>query len=308
MRARSGRGGDEVGRRRLTLDIDEYRERCSGASEERSTRSCAIVQRAKSAQADRLSEVTTSRCCAPVRSRSTNRSRAHPARHEKKIRQRAAELDLDLEGVEIINPPDSPRHAAYATEYLALRCRKGVTASNATRLVNRRIHFGMMMVRTGDADGLVASLTSPTPTPFGRRCRSGHSHRRAARHRHVHDAVEERREVLRRRDVNIDPDAATLADTAIRWQTQRASSRSRHRIVMISFSNFGSAHHQNRRRWRRRHVRRLAHRLCEIDGAVHDDIDRGVQSRCASWCRFPASRDDVLAVLIFPRLSASNAA
>src|SRR5207247_1816090 len=73
---------------------------------------------------------------------------------EHKIRQRAAELDLDLEGVEIVHPPEAPAHAAYTQDFLELRCRKGVTGANAGRLVNRRMYFGMMMVRRGDADGL----------------------------------------------------------------------------------------------------------------------------------------------------------
>ena len=45
---------------------------------------------------------------------------AHPILlgSEKKIRQRAGELDLDLEGVEIIDPPSRRSTRRYAHEYL----------------------------------------------------------------------------------------------------------------------------------------------------------------------------------------------
>ncbi len=157
---------------------------------------------------------------------------------------RAAELDLDLEGAEILNPPESPKHAAYAREYLALRCRKGVTAANAARLVNRRIHFGMMMVRAGDADGLVAGLTAPYPDtirpalqilgirPDVRRATGMYMMLLKNGVKFFADAT-----------VNIDPDAETLADTAIQVADAARAFEVTPRIAMISFSNFGSAPH-----------------------------------------------------------------
>jgi malate dehydrogenase (oxaloacetate-decarboxylating)(NADP+) len=299
------------GAARLTLDLDEYRERLQrriGGTQHTIMRQ--IVQRAKSAPKRIVfpdgDNIKVLRACQIA----LDEQIARPILlgHEKKIRQRAAELDLDLEGVEIINPSDSPRHAAYATDYLALRCRKGVTASNATRLVNRRIHFGMMMVRSGDADGLVAGLTSPYPDtirpalqilgirPDVRRATGMYMMLLKNGVKFFADAT-----------VNIDPDAATLADTAIQVADAARAFEVTPRIAMISFSNFGSAPHPESKKMAEAVdiVRRLRPDL-EIDGEVQADI--AVEPDKMREL-FPFSRlSDEANVLVFPTLSAGNAA
>jgi malate dehydrogenase (oxaloacetate-decarboxylating)(NADP+) len=296
---------------RLTLNLDEYRERLQrriGGTQHTIMRQ--IVQRAKSAPKRIVfpdgDNIKVLRACQIA----LDEKIARPILlgHEKKIRQRAAELDLDLEGVEIINPPDSPRHAAYATEYLALRCRKGVTASNATRLVNRRIHFGMMMVRTGDADGLVAGLTSPYPDtirpalqilgirPDVRRATGMYMMLLKNGVKFFADAT-----------VNIDPDAETLADTAIQVADAARAFEVTPRIAMISFSNFGSAPHPESKKMADAVdiVRRLRPDL-EIDGEVQADIAVDPEKLREL---FPFSRlTDEANVLVFPTLAAGNAA
>ena len=299
------------GAARLTLDLDEYRERLQrriGGTQHTIMRQ--IVQRAKSAPKRIVfpdgDNIKVLRACQIA----LDEKIALPVLlgSERKIRQRAAELDLDLEGVEIVNPPDSPRHAAYATEYLALRCRKGVTASNATRLVNRRIHFGMMMVRSGDADGLVAGLTSPYPDtirpalqilgirPDVRRATGMYMMLLKNGVKFFADAT-----------VNIDPDAETLADTAIQVADAARAFEVTPRIAMISFSNFGSAPHPESKKMAEAVdiVRRLRPDL-EIDGEVQADI--AVEPEKMREL-FPFSRlTDEANVLIFPTLSAGNAA
>jgi malate dehydrogenase (oxaloacetate-decarboxylating)(NADP+) len=299
------------GAARLTLELDEYRERLQrriGGTQHTIMRQ--IVQRAKSAPKRIVfpdgDNIKVLRACQIA----LDEQIARPILlgHERKIRQRAAELDLDLEGVEIVNPADSPRHAAYATDYLSLRCRKGVTASNAARLVNRRIHFGMMMVRSGDADGLVAGLTSPYPDtirpalqilgirPDVRRATGMYMMLLKNGVKFFADAT-----------VNIDPDAATLADTAIQVADAARAFEVTPRIAMISFSNFGSAPHPESKKMAEAVdiVRRLRPDL-EIDGEVQADI--AVEPEKMREL-FPFSRlTDEANVLVFPTLSAGNAA
>jgi malate dehydrogenase (oxaloacetate-decarboxylating)(NADP+) len=299
------------GAARLTLDLDEYRERLQrriGGTQHTIMRQ--IVQRAKSTPKRIVfpdgDNIKVLRACQIA----LDEKIAHPILlgNERKIRERAAELDLDLEGVEIQNPPESPKHAAYANEYLALRCRKGVTASNAARLVNRRIHFGMMMVRMGDADGLVAGLTSPYPDtirpalqilgirPDVRRATGMYMMLLKNGVKFFADAT-----------VNIDPDAETLADTAIQVADAARAFEVTPRIAMISFSNFGSAPHPESKKMSDAVdiVRRLRPDL-EIDGEVQADI--AVEPEKMREL-FPFSRlTDEANVLIFPTLAAGNAA
>jgi malate dehydrogenase (oxaloacetate-decarboxylating)(NADP+) len=301
----------QSGAARLTLNLDEYRERLQrriGGTQHTIMRQ--IVQRAKSAPKRIVfpdgDNIKVLRACQIA----LDERIARPILlgHERKIRARAAELDLDLEGVEIMSPSDSPKHAAYATEYLALRCRKGVTASNAARLVNRRIHFGMMMVRAGDADGLVAGLTSPYPDtirpalqilgirPDVRRATGMYMMLLKNGVKFFADAT-----------VNIDPDAETLADTAIQVADAARAFEVTPRIAMISFSNFGSAPHPESKKMADAVdiVRRRRPDL-EIDGEVQADIAVDPEKLREL---FPFSRlTDEANVLVFPTLAAGNAA
>jgi malate dehydrogenase (oxaloacetate-decarboxylating)(NADP+) len=296
---------------RLHVDIGEYRERLQrrvGGTQY--TIMSRIVQRAKNAPKRIVfpdgDNIKVLRACQII----LDEKIAHPILlgSEKKIRQRGAELDLDLEGVEILSPGDSPKHAAYAHEYLDLRCRKGITAATATRMMNRRIHYGMMMVRQGDADGLVAGLTAPYPDTI----------------RPALQILGIRKDVRRatgmymmllKNDVkffadatmNIDPDAETLADTAIQVADAARAFEIVPRIAMISFSNFGSAPHPESTKVARavEIVRKLRPDL-EIDGEVQADI--AVEPEKMREL-FPFSRlTDEANVLVFPSLAAGNAA
>ncbi|HVZ87434.1 MAG TPA: NADP-dependent malic enzyme [Polyangia bacterium] len=296
---------------RLTLDLNEYRERLQrriGGAQQTIMRQ--IIQRAKSAPKRIVfpdgDNIKVLRACQIV----LDESIARPILlgHERKIRQRAAELDLDLEGVEILNPADSPKHAAYAADYLSLRCRKGVTATTATRLVNRRIHYGMMMVRAGDADGLVAGLTSPYPDTI----------RPALQILGIRSDVRRATGMymmLLKNDVkffadatvNIDPDAETLADTAIQVADAARAFEVVPRIAMISFSNFGSAPHPESRKMAEAvEIVRKRRPDLEIDGEVQADI--AVEPDKLREL-FPFTRlTDAANVLVFPTLAAGNAA
>ncbi len=299
------------GAARLPLDLDEYRERLQrriGGVQHTIMRQ--IVQRAKSAPRRVVfpdgDNIKVLRACQIV----LDEKIAKPILlgSERKIRQRAADLDLDLDGAEIVSPSESPHHAQYAQDYLSLRCRKGVTALSAARLVNRRIHFGMMMVRAGHADGLVAGLTAPYPDtirpalqvlgirPDVRRATGMYMMLLKNTVKFFADAT-----------VNIDPDAETLADTAIQVADAARAFEVTPRIAMISFSNFGSAPHPESRKMADavEIVRRRRPDL-EIDGEVQADI--AVEPEKMREL-FPFTRlTDAANVLIFPSLSAGNAA
>ena len=299
------------GAARLKLDIAEYRERLQrrvgGAQYTIMSR---IVQRARSAPRRIVfpegDNIKVLRACQIV----LDEKIAHPILlgQERKIRQRAEELDLDLTGAEVLNPSEALKHSAYAHEFLDLRCRKGVTAASAARLVNRRIYFGMMMVRRGDADGLVAGLTAPYPETI----------RPALQILGIRPDVRRATGMymmLLKNDVkffadatlNIDPDAETLADIAIQVADAARAFEVTPRVAMISFSNFGSAPHPESKKVADavEIIRRQRPDL-EVDGEVQADI--AVEPEKMRDL-FPFSRlTDEANVLIFPSLAAGNAA
>ena len=82
---------------------------------------------------------------------------------EQAIRQKARELGVDLTGVAIEDPAASPRAAAYAALLYELRKNKGMTPEAAEKLVTENpLYFATMMLKTGDADGLVAGAVHST--------------------------------------------------------------------------------------------------------------------------------------------------
>ncbi|MBP5261436.1 MAG: phosphate acetyltransferase [Clostridiales bacterium] len=69
---------------------------------------------------------------------------------------------IDAADIEIIDPLTSDKAAQYASELYELRKSKGVTEEDAANLVKDPMYYGIMMVKTGDADGLVSGAVHTT--------------------------------------------------------------------------------------------------------------------------------------------------
>ncbi len=83
-----------------------------------------------------------------------------PAEEIKKV---AAQHQVDLTGVGIEDPAVSPKSAPYAQLLYDLRKSKGMFMEEADNLVrNNTLYFATMMVKTGDADGMVAGAINST--------------------------------------------------------------------------------------------------------------------------------------------------
>ncbi len=69
---------------------------------------------------------------------------------------------IDLPGVAVIDPKTSDKHEAYAQKFAELRAKKGVTIEQAREQMDDNTYFGTMMVKMGDADGLVSGACHST--------------------------------------------------------------------------------------------------------------------------------------------------
>ena len=77
------------------------------------------------------------------------------------ITKKAKEMDLSLDGVEIVNlrhDREAPRRERYAHILAEKRQREGYTFEEANDKMFERNYFGMMMVETGDADAFIGGL------------------------------------------------------------------------------------------------------------------------------------------------------
>ena len=81
--------------------------------------------------------------------------------NDETIEKLATELDLSLEGIEIVNlrhPNEASRRERYARILSEKRARQGATYEEANDKMFERNYFGMMMVETGDADAFITGL------------------------------------------------------------------------------------------------------------------------------------------------------
>ena len=78
-----------------------------------------------------------------------------------RIQKLAKELDLSLEGIEIINlrhDDEAERRERYARILCEKRAREGANFAEANDKMFERNYFGMMMVETGEADAFITGL------------------------------------------------------------------------------------------------------------------------------------------------------
>ena len=78
------------------------------------------------------------------------------------IEGEAKRLGVDLTGIRIENPTDSDNFQTYADNLYELRKAKGVTPEKAEELTLDPMYYGIMMVKMGDADGLVSGAVHTT--------------------------------------------------------------------------------------------------------------------------------------------------
>jgi len=81
---------------------------------------------------------------------------------EEKILNIAKKYDLDVSRAKIIDSEKAENSEKYAKALYELRKEKGMTEEQARQLVLDPVYYGMMMVKEGDADGLVSGAKHST--------------------------------------------------------------------------------------------------------------------------------------------------
>ncbi len=170
---------------------------------------------------------------------------------EQEIREAVDRLHLDLGGLTIVDPFRSPHMSTYAAEYFRMRHRRGVIRPAADFRLRHRDYFAAMMVHMGDADMMLAGLSTHYvetlrtiievigPAPGIRRISS-----------HYLLLLEKDVVLLADCVVNIDPDAEELAEIALLAARTSRAVGMEPRVAMLSFSNFGSVDHPYARKVR----------------------------------------------------------
>ena len=226
-----------------------------------------------------------------------------------RIRRRAEDLNISLDGVEVVDPgADEALQEHYARTLFERRQRKGLTLSEARDRLRHTKYFGYMMVAEGDADGAIAGIDDHYPDTIRPALECIGT---APQVDHVaglyimalqHDMI-----FFADTTVNINPDAGTLAEIALMAADFVERLGIRPRIGMLSFSNFGSTRVPEARKVRDAValVREQRPEL-RIDGEMQADtavVDEILETRYPFNTMGGAAN-----VLIFPNLDAANIA
>jgi len=79
---------------------------------------------------------------------------------EKVIAEKAAGFDISK--ATIINPVNSDKYPAFCEQFCEMRKAKGMTMDKAQETMKNTLYFGCMLVKNGDADGMVAGAVNST--------------------------------------------------------------------------------------------------------------------------------------------------
>ena len=230
--------------------------------------------------------------------------------NDERIAKLAKELDLSLDGVEIINlrhDRENDRRERYA-RILAEKCRRqGYTFQEANDKMFERNYFGMMMVETGDADAFITGLYTKYSNTIkvaneviGIQPGYGHF---ATMH-----ILNTKRGVLYIADtlINRHPEKDVLVDVARLSADTVRFFNDEPRIAMISYSNFGSDNFGSAAEVHAavEEMQRIYPDLA-IDGEMQVNFALNKKLRDA---KYPFTRLNGLDVntLIFPNLSSAN--
>ena len=219
----------------------------------------------------------------------------------------------DLTDIEIVNPADSDKLALYAATLYDLRKAKGMTEEEAAQKVTDPMYYGIMMVKLGDADGLVSGAIHSTgdmlrPALQIIKSKPGMKTVSSCFLMELPDKSFGDDGVMIFSDcgVNIDPDAEQLANIALgAADSARSLAGMEPRVAMLSFSTKGSAKHDDVTKVQE--ATRIAHEMApelELDGELQ--LDAALVEKVGQL-KAPGSKVAGHAnTLVFPDLGAGN--
>lgn len=223
----------------------------------------------------------------------------------KKVLEKAAEDELPLiETCQIFRPTEHPDYKNYVNEYFKLRQRKGALHSEASLILEDPYYFSAMMVRLGEADGLVsgasqnyAACISPLLKVIGRadqKVVSGVNLILKGDHKIF----------LADTTMMVDPSAEQLAQVALDVAEFAESYKISPRVAMLSHTSFKAEGESSKKMQKAAQIAKKLRPDLIVDGEVQADaaINADIMKRLFGFSELK----DGANILIFPNLDAAN--
>ena len=232
--------------------------------------------------------------------------------NDEAIAKLAHELELSLEGIEVVNlrhPCEAERRERYARILADKRAREGVTFEEANDKMFERNYFGMMMVETGEADAFITGLYTKYSNTI-KVAKEVIGIRPEYKHFGTMHILNSKKGTYFLADtlINRHPDTDTLIDVA-RLAVHTVNFFNHTPVVaMLSYSNFGTDTEGSPVKvheavdYMQQHYPDLA-----IDGEMQVNFAMNRQLRDAKY-PFTRLKDKDVNTLVFPNLSSANAA
>lgn len=232
--------------------------------------------------------------------------------NDEMIAKKAAELDLDMTGIEIINlrhDREMARREKYAQLLAEKCCREGYNFEEANDKMFERNYFGMMMVETGEADAFITGVYTKFSNTI-KVAKEVIGIRDNYKHFGTMHLVNSKRGTYYIADtlINRHPDKDTLKDIARLTADSIRFFNDEPKMAMISYSNFGVDKDGSPR---------LMHDVVaemqaeypdlKIDGEMSIDLALDHERRDKKY-PFLRLHGEVVNSMIFTNLSAANSA
>lgn len=223
------------------------------------------------------------------------------------VKEKIQSLGLDvLNSIKIIQPSKYSKFEDFADELFHRRQRKGITRSEAGRLMSDPDYFASMMVAMGEADGLVTGSTqnfAESVKPVLQTIGMGKDAVPAGINLVL---LEDRLLVFADTTVNIHPTAEQLAQIAIQCSQVVEYFGQKPRVAMLSYSNFTGANGTPAKMKRAAELCRQLKPNLLVDGDMQADtaVNPEIMDRIFPFCQIKEGAN----ILIFPNLEASNIA
>ncbi len=224
-----------------------------------------------------------------------------------RIRAQAADLGLELEGAEFVNPREDAERIA--KRLYELRARKGMLPHEALSQAKSPLINSVMRVYLDEADGIVCGLNRTYAETLGPSLGILRRKEGVKKVSGMYVIVfQDRTLFFADATVNIDPNAEDLAEIALlAGKTVRTYFDTEPRIAMLSFSTFGSTRHPFTEKVRKAtEMARALDPTLSIEGEIQADAALNPEMVERS---FPNSILKGNAnVLVFPNLNSANIA
>jgi malate dehydrogenase (oxaloacetate-decarboxylating)(NADP+) len=159
-----------------------------------------------------------------------------------KIKRIIKESDLELDGVEIIDPrEDCANFDEYADYLYNKRQRRGITLSESMKMIHQRNYYGACMVQFGRADALISGLTKDYVSTIKPALQIIGTEEGVNRVAGMYMMITKKGPVfIGDPTVNVNPTVQELVDITLMIDHSVRQFNIKPRIAILSYSNFGS--------------------------------------------------------------------